>query len=201
MLAFTDTLTTLAGNFTANGTGFHTFSGCLSLTGQSYGIRYDSGYIATHSVINFGWYNVIAGCVSWGIDNGNASGAFANASDERIKLDIQDSAHDALATINQLQTREFEWLKMDDPGKLREARERGEIHQRTVNELPEPNPRVRIGLVAQEVNKVFPEGVIRGDDFEDRLGLVWGLDQNVMIALLVGAVQQLTTRINELEQA
>jgi hypothetical protein len=47
--------------------------------------------------------------------------------------------------------------------------------------------------------EVFPDGVTQGDTTADKLGHVWNLEVNTMISLLVGAVQQLTKRVEELE--
>jgi len=177
-----------------------TFSGGVFVRGSALvlqvgctGIRYESGSWSTNNTFLFGWTTFVSGLAHISVDNGGAIYALANASDERLKLDIQPSTFDALATVNRIPLVEFDWLDMDgnDTWGLKQARTKG-IRSKL-------NAKARIGVVAQQLNEVFPEGVHRGDDFDDHLGRVWGLDQNVMIALLLGAVQQLTGRITELE--
>jgi hypothetical protein len=190
-LACTGATVITNGTLGVNGTGTSSFSGTIQCTGSSIGIRYTSGSWNSGNTFLLGWYSYVAGSVHASIDNAGAVVAFANASDARLKLNIEDSTYDALSTVNAIRTRQFEWLKMAEPRRLREARERAETHERSAG--------VRVGLIAQEVNEVFPEGVVRGDDTEDMLGLVWTLEPNVMIGLLVGAVQQLTSRVRRLE--
>jgi hypothetical protein len=161
---------------------------CLT---NNIGISYNSGAYNSSNTFLMGWSNLVGSLVTISIDNGGAAYAIANASDERLKLDIQPSTFDALATVNKIPLFEYDWLEMDDPWKLKEAR---------VKSTKSPlNLRSRIGIIAQRLREVFPEGVNAGDDFDDHLGRVWGLDQNVMIALLLGSIKQLTTRIEQLE--
>ncbi len=163
----------------------------LGLQTNCIGIAYSSGAYNSNNTFLFGWSNIVGSLVTASIDNGGAAYALANASDERLKLDIQPSTFDALDTVNRIPLFEYDWLEMDDPWKLKEAR---------VKSTKSPlNLRSRIGIIAQRLREVFPEGVTEGDDFDDHLGRVWGLDQNVMIALLLGSIQQLTTRIEQLE--
>lgn len=164
--------------------GLFVNGGAIVCQSNCIGIRYISGAYATSSHFLFGWSNVIGSLATVSIDNGGAAYAMANASDERVKLDIQPCTLDALQTINRIPLASFDWLEIDDPWKLKEARARRAKSKR--------NPRARVGVIAQRVREVFPEGVYAGDDFDDHLGVVWGLDQNVMIALLIKSVQELS---------
>jgi hypothetical protein len=147
----------------------------------------------------FGWSNVVGSLATISIDNGGAVYAMANASDERLKMDIEPSTLDGLETVNRIPLVAFDWLDVDEPWALKQARTRGRKSPIT--------GRARVGVIAQQVREVFPEGVHAGDDFDDHLGRVWALDQNAMIALLVKSVQQLSeqntalmARVEQLEQ-
>jgi hypothetical protein len=163
------------------------------------GVKYQSGAYATSSYILFGWSNVVGSLATISIDNGGAVYAMANASDERLKMDIEPSTLDGLETDNRIPLGAFDWLDVDEPWALKQARTRGRKSPIT--------GRARVGVIAQQVREVFPEGVHAGDDFDDHLGRVWALDQNAMIALLVKSVQQLSeqntalmARVEQLEQ-
>jgi len=95
------------------------------------------------------------------------------------------STLDCLATVRALPLHEYRWQAHDDPWDL-------------TNPTPHPDLK-RVGMIAQRVYEIFPEGVMKGDDHTDHMGLIWNIDQNNMIALLVGALQQLTTRVVTLE--
>lgn len=155
--------------------------------GMSSGVRYDSGaYNNGHNFL-FGWQTVAGGLATISVNSGGAVYALANASDARLKMDVEPSTLDALDIVGRLKLVEYDWLDVDTPWNLKQSRDRAGKSKLT--------RRSRIGMVAQEVCEVFPEGVYAGDDFEDHLGRVWGLDTNNMIALLVGAVQQLAARL------
>jgi hypothetical protein len=151
------------------------------------GISYPGAAYGGGNRFAFGWNNIIAGYISAVVDNGNVAYALANASDERMKEDIDYSTFDCLSTVLELPLRQFRWKDVSDTANLASAR------------AAKDAPVVPVGVVAQEIHKIFPAGVFPGDDTEDKLGAVWGLDQNVMISLLIGAVQQLTKRVAELE--
>ena len=167
-----------------------TIKNVLALTG-GYGIRYNSGSYSNGYTFLFGWSNVVNASVTCGIENGGAACTFVNACDERLKLDIAPAKFDCLGTALKLPLHEYRWLDTDDPWQLRQARKkarpRADVDKR------------RVGVIAQEIHKIFPEGVIAGDTFDDHIGRVWGLDQNNMIALLLGAVQQMQAEIDELK--
>lgn len=173
----------------ASGATTHYSSGsnCLSVL-QGWGIRFDpaGATYATGNAFSLGWGSVTSNLVTVTIDNA-AQYALANASDERMKFDIAPSSLDCLATVLELPLAEYRWADVDDPNNLRGRRQR-------------PDARLnRVGMIAQRVHRVFPEGVMQGDTFDRVLGRVWQLDQNNMLALGFGAIQQLAARVAALE--
>jgi hypothetical protein len=137
----------------------------------------------------FQWSSPNASVVNCSIDNGAAIQGFQPVSDARMKTNIADSTLDCLAMVGQLQIREFDWLDhadLDTPLAERQA-------------LPDSHEPV--GLIAQEVFDLFPSGVQAGDTTTDTIGVMWNLKANSMLALLIGAVQALTARLEVLEQA
>ena len=51
-----------------------------------------------------------------------------------------------------------------------------------------------VGVFAQEVHAAFPDAAHEGNDVD-----VWGVDYGRLVPLLLGAVQELTARVVELE--
>jgi hypothetical protein len=98
-------------------------------------------------------------------------GAYINASDRRLKQDIEPATH-GLDTILGL-----------SPVTFRRKPQEGT-----------PPPRLEIGFVAQDVKTVFPEAVVDvelGDDPEPTLGITDG----AIVAALVNAVKALESRL------
>ena len=135
----------------------------------------------------FGWNTASDSLARISVDNGGASYSLASASDRRMKDDIAPSEFDCLDLVSRLPVRQFRWRKFTDPWALADAR------------VPDEAVMVRAGLVAQEIHEVFPEGVIPGDDFDDHLGRIWQLEHNVLIATLIGAMQQMHAEIETLK--
>jgi hypothetical protein len=158
---------------------------------EYYGLSYRGMAYGSASFIGFGWSTIIAGTVSVSIDNGGAAYAIANASDERMKEGIAPSTFDCLSTVLKFPLKQFRWKSYPegDPWRLKEARAARDA------------PVIPVGMIAQQIHEIFPEGVRKGDDHDDHLGVVWDFDRNAMISLLIGAVQQLTKRVEELEAA
>jgi hypothetical protein len=96
-------------------------------------------------------------------------------SDVRLKQDIAPSESDCLALIERIPVHQFRWREKPDA----------------------LNP---IGLIAQELYEIEPSLAIKPPDDVPALTF-WGIDQGSMIAALVGAVQQLTARVQQLETA
>lgn len=159
----------------------------LSVNGT--GINYPYAYGGSVNRIAFGWGTITAGLVTISVDNGGFAGTLnVTASDARMKTGIAESSLDCLATVMAMPLHEFAWKEIDDPNKLAEATRATTSRSFT-----------RVGLVAQEIAAVFPEAVMPGDDFEDKLGRVWQLDPSPLFGALMGAVQQLAKRVETLE--
>lgn len=181
-----------AGAYVGN---FASFGTDRTMTMGSFGIRYPNAYGGGTNAFAFGWYSsypppAYAG-ISATIDNGAAQIGLTGttlASDRRMKTDIAPSTFDSLAAVNAIALRQFRWLHIPKPSALKEA------------ELLDDAPLNPVGVIAQEVMEVFPEAVTPGDDFDDKLGRIWALDNSVLIPALIGAVQQLTTRLKALEE-
>tara|TARA_Y100001938_G_scaffold134070_1_gene194137 strand:- start:1508 stop:3373 length:1866 start_codon:yes stop_codon:yes gene_type:complete len=110
------------------------------------------------------------------IDNGGGSGGdlrFIDGSDERLKENIKDSSVDGLKIINGLRMREFNWKKR---------------YNKSVE---------KCGLIAQEVQKVFPSAVTEMGDADKTLGLA----KTSFIYTLIKAVQELSAKVTALESA
>lgn len=97
---------------------------------------------------------------------GNAWGVSMWASDQRLKTNIQSPTQDALDTLNQLQVRQFDW-KSDN------------VHE-------------DFGLIAQEVEQVLPNAVLKVGDY-------YQIKDSGLIPVLIGAVQKLSNKVNLLE--
>ena len=136
------------------------------------------------------WNSPNAGVVNISIDGGAVVQGLQPVSDERMKLDIAPSTLDCLATVGQIPLHEYRWRDISDPTKYEE-----------VVEARAGEPLKPVGFIAQRVHEVFPEGVIKGDDYTDHLGQVWNIETNTMLALLTGAIQQLAARLTALEAA
>ena len=104
--------------------------------------------------------------------NGTYVASFAPmTSDARFKRDIGSSGVDALAALRQLETKRF-------------VDQQDRHHQ--------------VGLLAQQVRAAIPEAVIEGPDVQGEPAL--SLDLSVLVSYLVGAVQQLSNRVRQLER-
>jgi hypothetical protein len=108
------------------------------------------------------WTYVYAGNVNYT--------SLTNASDRKLKKDIEDSDVDHLETIRKIRLRKYRWAEAE------------------ASEDPQ------IGVVAQEVHEIDPSLVSSHND-------VLGVRTDRLVYALLGAVQQLTARVQELESA
>jgi hypothetical protein len=164
------------------------FTGTYIISGDGWGINYANSQ-AGHRFV-FSWNDIVGGLASVGVD-GTAFYAIANAnSDERLKQDIAASNYDCLATLERIPVHSYRWC--DASEKPNEPRE---VERRDDNLM-------RAGLIAQRVNAVAawlaPEPMPPPQPHQMHY---WNVDANNLIALLVGALQQLTKRIEQLENA
>ena len=106
--------------------------------------------------------------------NGTAT-LYNAASDQRLKENIVD-AGTALATLNQIKIRAFDWIESKTH----------ETH----------------GVVAQELNEVAPQCVTEGINHKDgSIDRPWQVDTSPLVPMLIKAIQELTARITALEGA
>jgi hypothetical protein len=195
---------TFGGSVQVNGSYIQCSGGIYSGNGASYlasnsqiasdnlGIHYQqwTGY---NNGFSFRWGQDSPGPVGIIIDNATLFQPVA-ASDERLKQNIAPSTYDCLKTLLKLPLHEYAWQDHSEPG----------------NPHYDPNAPINpIGVIAQEIHKIEPTLVTKGDhqpaksraergDVLDPM-LTWGIQSNNMLALLIGAVQQLTARVAELE--
>ena len=116
----------------------------------------------------------------------NTSGTFAltDPSDNRLKKNITDTTVKGLETVEKIKVRDFEWKKSGD--------------------------KMIGGFIAQELNEVYPSAVTGTDgaveDILDSDGkktgeriLPMGISRDVLVPLLIKAVQELSAKVTELE--
>ena len=116
----------------------------------------------------------------------NTSGTFAltDVSDKRLKKNIVDTSVKGVETIDKMKVRDFEWIKSGD--------------------------KMTAGFIAQELAEAFPSAVTGEDGaMEDILDddgnktgeriKPMGVSRDVLVPVLIKAVQELSTRIKELE--
>jgi hypothetical protein len=173
-------------------------SGNLTVNGRLNGLGVDTsgkGFIyygiSGANIIGFTWGSPYVYVL---VDGGGASYALAPASDERLKQDIAPAQFDCLAQVQQIALYQFRWKDHSTPGQTKPA--------------AKDAPLVPVGLIAQRLHEVAPYCVIKGDDHSELrsdkgrgndANMIWGIEANNMIAMLVGAVKQLAQRVEELE--
>ena len=96
---------------------------------------------------------------------------FTTASDQRLKTDIKDTNLNGLETLNKIKTRDFKWKKSGVSA---------------------------TGFIAQELNEIYPEAVGGNEDDEDH---VMSVSKEALVPVLVKAVQELSAKVKELENA
>ena len=112
----------------------------------------------------------------------NTTGTWGNTSDVRMKGDIE-TARSYLADLNQLRVVTYRFTK--DPH-INEDMEFEFVDRESPSEK-------MLGLIAQEVESVFPAMVTDGTKE------AMAIKQSVLIPMLITAVQELTTRLETLE--
>lgn len=115
---------------------------------------------------------------SGGTDNGyiystnSTTMVYGSASDGRLKTNIRP-LNDSGSIIDAIQPHIFDWK-----------------HGETLN---------CHGFIAQELNEVFPEAVVAGDDDEDVVKSTWGVDPAKLVPVLVAELQSIRKRLAALE--
>lgn len=198
------------GNFTVDSSGNVYLAGTISASSGnigSYSISggsltastsgwFDDGYVrldAGGSIVSHYHYNFMVdfytdiklndtnneGCLSV---QGTASGSYKQTrvtssgvigpSDARLKNILDSSSLDGLNILNNLSVKKYAWKS-------------------------DPNQKEEIGLIAQELNLIFPEAVYEGGDDENIKP--WGVDYAKLVPVLIKSVQELSAKVDELE--
>lgn len=115
--------------------------------------------------------------------NGTAAGLanWVNASDARLKTNVTPIT-DALALISRLQGVRYEWL----PSKSRAVGK----------SLKLPMGETQLGFVAQDVEKVLPEAVVKPTNAPDA---IYGLKEGSIVPVLVEAMKEQQAEIDALK--
>lgn len=99
--------------------------------------------------------------------------AFNVGSDRKLKKNIRDTALQGINLIDQMQVRDFEWKDNDV----------------TVNG----------GLIAQELEAIYPDAVGKRNDDGDDGDVTMTISRESIVPLLIKAVQELSAKVKELE--
>ena len=99
--------------------------------------------------------------------------AFNVGSDRKLKKNIRDTALQGINLIDQMQVRDFEWKDNDV----------------TVNG----------GLIAQELEAIYPDAVGKRNDDGDDSDVTMTISRESIVPLLIKAVQELSAKVKELE--
>jgi len=125
------------------------------------------------------WARAPGSFLSVRINDGAIDFPVGHASDARMKFKIEASTYDCLPTILAMPLHSFKW-------------------KGSQGEEDKDAPTVSLGLVAQEVYKLFPDGANVGDGVGDKLGNIWTINTTSLIALLFGGLKQLYGEIEKL---
>jgi hypothetical protein len=114
-----------------------------------------------------------------------------NQCDERLKQDIAPTRFDCLAAVEKIPLYQFRWRDNSTPGDIK-----------PVGSTPETL--IPIGLVAQRVEEVAPSLIVKPPAPPATAGSdapfnPMQIDTNTMFAVLIGAIQQLAARVEQLE--
>jgi hypothetical protein len=160
---------------------------------STYGIRYNARTdLGSAYGVQFYWN--ANGYLRAVVDNNVIVDLLPQVCDERLKQDIAPSTYDCLANLNKIELYRFSWKDHTTPGAPK-AMAAGDV--------------VPCGLVAQRLNEIVPHCVMPGDskptmkatEAPGEGNVVWQTNTNNLIAMLIGAVQQLTARVAALEGA
>jgi endosialidase-like protein len=114
-----------------------------------------------------------------------------NQCDERLKQDIAPTRFDCLAAVEKIPLYQFRWRDNSTPGDIKPVGSTPEIL-------------IPIGLVAQRVEEVAPSLIVKppappATALSDAPFNPMQIDINTMFAVLIGAIQQLAARVEQLE--
>ena len=117
--------------------------------------------------------------------SGNTT-TWSTTSDERIKKDIVDSSV-GLAEINQVKIRNF---KYRTPSEITAS----ELQKYDLNQLAINDTNTKVGVIAQEFEKVFPNS-IKTDDRG-----IKNVCEDELLFAMVKAIQELSAKVTALEK-
>jgi|SRR5215469_246286 len=153
---------------------------------QSLGVSYRQ-YTSNQMTL---WWT--GGLVYAVVDNSNQGWITLNGSDRRLKRNFGPVTRDCLATLNAIVLESFDWPQTV-PSRKRVNPQSNAEHAR-FEEQPLRTPHWEVGYTAQQVREVMPEAVPEPPE-----GGNLGVDLQMMVAHLIGAVQQLTKRLAAVE--
>ena len=105
--------------------------------------------------------------------NGAGSVVYNTTSDERLKENIADVDDGYLELVNDIKIKSFDWKDR-------------------------PNLKNKVGVIAQELEKVIPNAVSKGED--DVSKLPYQVSYPALVPYLIKAVQELSAKVEELEK-
>jgi len=138
----------------------------------------DSGYVYTNGKLGIGG---VSGSNLFGTTTSGSSSTTmyignrvitTEVSDERMKINIVDSELDALGFLDILKVVDFDWKS--------EQTRKGRM----------------TGLIAQQVDKIYPQYVKKPENEED---VGWAVEYSAMVPVLIKAIKELQEKIKVLE--
>lgn len=148
---------------------------CAQYCGNQHSFLWSGGY----------WYVYI--------DNGQVGWVTFNGCDARQKQNFGPVERDCLAAINAIELQSFDWPQTIVAN--RTVRRGLDIADFVFEDEPLRTPHWKAGYTAQQVREVIPEAV----PDPPHEGGYMGVDLQMLVAHLVGAVQQLTRRLEAVE--
>lgn len=176
------------GNVQSNGNTFYGAQTYANRTGTNdWGVQY--GFIN-------GWWAAVQAADAFYIyyNTSMQGGCYWSFCDERMKWNFQPVTRDCLAAINAIELKCFDFS--EGPPRQRRvnpSETRPEYFQ--WEDLPRIVKHIETGFNAQQLREIIPEAV--PDPPEENSFL--SVDMRPMVATLIGAVQQLTARLEVLE--
>lgn len=152
--------------------------------GAQYNWTGNGNYVAFQCTDAFYAYN----------NQGLAGGVYWTYCDERMKWDFRPVTRDCLAAINAIELRSFDFSEGSPRQRRTNLYETRPEHFR-YEDLPRIVKHIETGFIAQQLREIIPEAVPEPPEE----GALLSVDMRPMVATLIGAVQQLTARLEALE--
>ena len=138
----------------------------------SYGVDLNNGSRQQHYFRGQMWKNYADDGVTYYavVDESSSS------SDRRLKHNIEDSKTNALAIIDAIKFRQFDWNE----------------------ESPYPNTHIDIGVIAQEVMEIDENYVVKGERvIDDKVQEMYSMNELNLITTAMKAIQELNEKVKE----